>query len=55
MSQPQIVVINGKEYVRIAVKFITINKQRRYAWEFDKECLWIHIPLEKFDPSRYSG
>ncbi|MEW5920242.1 MAG: hypothetical protein AB1796_04660 [Bacillota bacterium] len=51
----QIVVIGGKEYVRIPTKYITIGGRRVYASEFNKECLFINIPIEKFNPSRYKG
>lgn len=55
MGKPRIIEINGKEYVRIPVSRTKINGKVRYAREFGKQCFWLNIPIEKFDPSRYNG
>jgi hypothetical protein len=46
---------SGKEYVRIATKYVTIRGKRIYASERGKECFFINIPADKFNPSKYSG
>lgn len=51
----QVVVVNGREYVRIPTKFITVKGRRVYASTHGKECFFINIPIEKFDPNRYKG
>lgn len=49
-----IVIINGKEYVRIATKYITVKGVKIYPKD-GKQCFFINIPLEKFDPTKYKG
>lgn len=55
----QVVIINGREYVKLATRYITKiidgKKIRIDARERERQCFFLLIPKDKFDPNRYSG
>lgn len=51
----QIVEIDGRTYVRIPTKYITIQGRKVYAHEHGLKCFFINIPIEKFNFNRYGG
>lgn len=51
----EIIVVNGERFVRIPTKYITVKGRKRFAKDYGKECFFINIPIDKFDPKRYRG
>lgn len=51
----EIVMRNGREYVKLPTKYITVCGKKIYSSSIGKNCFFIYIPIEKFDASRYRG
>lgn len=50
----EIVVLNGRKFVKIYPRYKTVKGVRIYPSD-GKKCFIMYIPIEKFDASRYTG